>query len=97
VIHKLKLTRPPLHAMCQVQKGGHVRSGRPHLSKDCTFAACEALHVIQLVQYTSTTAPVYANVVCPRGDHSQLSTCYHTLIAPPTPIQGNVSSRRISL
>ena len=53
---------------------GYVRSGRPHLLKDRALTACEALHVIQLVQCTSATVPVYyANVVCPRGDHTQLS------------------------
>jgi hypothetical protein len=51
-----------------------MRSGRPHLLKDHTFTACEALHVIQLVQCTSATVPVYANVFCPRADHTQLTT-----------------------
>ena len=51
----------------------------------------------KIVQYTSATVPVYANVACPRGNRTQLSTCYDTLIAPLTPIHNGVSSRRISL
>jgi hypothetical protein len=98
VIQKVKAFKATLTRHVSGTEAGHVRPGRPRLLIDCILTACEALHVIQLVnRYTSATVPVYANVACPRGNHTQLSTCYDTLIAPLTPIHNGVSSRRISL
>jgi hypothetical protein len=49
VIHKVKAFKATLTRYVSGTEAGHVRSGRPRLLKDCILTACEALHVIQLV------------------------------------------------